>query len=253
MQVSEHCYALTGLAYTAPWSLNAGFIVGSEVTLVVDTAATAASAATIHGYAVAARRSNRIAVINTERHFDHIGGNGFFRDKGCEIYGHATTARSESEFDAEIAEFNDAIPNAVRRERNEAKVFYAGTALAFPNRLISADSEIELGKCAVRVLLTPGHTPSNISVFVPLDGVLYSGDCLVNGYLPNLEGGAVAEWREWLKSIDRIERLSPKVVVPGHGQVLRHDGVATAIEKVRSILETAVQRGVAPTQPAAHP
>ena len=36
------------------------------------------------------------------------------------------------------------------------------------------DSRMDLGECEIEILLTPGHTPSNLSVYVPSDGVLYS-------------------------------------------------------------------------------
>ena len=49
MRVSNRCYAVTGLGYLAPWCVNAGFVAGSEVTLVVDTGANALAAATIYG------------------------------------------------------------------------------------------------------------------------------------------------------------------------------------------------------------
>jgi hypothetical protein len=49
MRIATSCYALTGLGYATPWSVNAGFIAGSQETLIVDTGACALSAATIHG------------------------------------------------------------------------------------------------------------------------------------------------------------------------------------------------------------
>ena len=49
-------------------------MVGQHTTLIVDTAANALAAATIHGYATIARPGNRLVVIDTEKHFDHIGG-----------------------------------------------------------------------------------------------------------------------------------------------------------------------------------
>ncbi len=39
MKLSDRCYAVTGLGYSAPWSVNAGFVVGDDDTLVVDTGA----------------------------------------------------------------------------------------------------------------------------------------------------------------------------------------------------------------------
>jgi glyoxylase-like metal-dependent hydrolase (beta-lactamase superfamily II) len=247
MRVSSRCYAVTGLGYLAPWSVNAGFVVGGEVTLVVDTGANALSAASIYGYANAVRLSNRLQVINTEKHFDHIGGNVFFRDHGIDIWGHRSLHRTEQEFQAEMAEFNDDISSPARRARGEASVFYHHTKLANPNRTISEDTKFDLGDCVVEILLTPGHTPTNLSVWVPDDGVLFTGDCLINGYLPNLDAGTSVDWNIWLKSLDRIASLRPAVVVAGHGAVAQGQEVGFIMDTVRKILEESIARGYSPT------
>src|SRR5262249_47396752 len=145
LKLSERCYALTGLGYLPPWTVNAGFIVGDETTLIIDTGANALAATTIHGYASAVRPSNTIAVLNTEKHFDHIGGNSWFIDKGCEVLGHAAIQRTEEEFRAEAAEFNSAIANRARRTLNEERVFYHQTRLANPTRALDSDTTLDLG------------------------------------------------------------------------------------------------------------
>jgi glyoxylase-like metal-dependent hydrolase (beta-lactamase superfamily II) len=247
LRLSDRCFAITGLGYLPPWTVNAGFITGDETTLIVDTGANAAAAYTIHGYATIARASNRLLVLNTERHFDHIGGNGYFRELGVDVYGHVSIQRTEDEFRAEIAEFNGEISNAARRSRHESQVFYHATHLANPNCPISEDSRMDLGNCEVEILLTPGHTPSNISVYVPSDGVIYCGDCLVNGYLPNLDAGGVADWLIWLNSLDRIADLDPQTVVPGHGPIAKGSQVGDLIASVRKVLTRAIQVGRSPT------
>ena len=247
MRLSDHCYAVTGLGYVPPWTVNAGFIAGRETTLIVDTGACALSAASIHGYALAARPGNRMAVINTERHFDHIGGNSYFRDRGIDVYGHSELRRTEEEFRGEIDEFNTSIANPTRQARREAAAFFAGTRLENPNRPIAEDTSLDLGDCPVEFILTPGHTPANLSVWVPREKVLFCGDCLVNRYLPNLDAGAVTDWREWLRSLDRIEHLQPEVIMPGHGPVIAAEEVERTIASVRGVLEQAVADGVSPT------
>ena len=247
MRLSEHCYALTGLGYVPPWSVNAGFIAGSETTLIVDSGACALAAATVHGYASAVRPANRITVINMERHFDHIGGNSYFRDRGIDVYGHVQIQRTEDQFQAEIEDFNNAIPSAVRQARHEAEVFFTGTRLENPNRPISSDTRMDLGECKIEIILTPGHTPTNLSVWVPRDGVLFCADCVTNGFLPNLDAGTVVEWREWLRSLDRIERLKPSVLMPGHGPVAMGEDVGRVIESARRVLEQAIADGCSPT------
>jgi glyoxylase-like metal-dependent hydrolase (beta-lactamase superfamily II) len=247
MRLSDHCFAITGLGYLPPWTVNAGFVTGKDRTLIIDTGANAAAASTIYGYASVAAKGNDVLVLNTERHFDHIGGNGYFRDLGIDIYGHSSIHRTEEELRAEISEFNGEISNPARRSRHESQVFYRGTQLANPNRPINEDFRMNLGGSEIEILLTPGHTPSNISVYVPSDGVLFCGDCLVNGYLPNLEAGSVADWHTWLKSLDRIADLAPHTVVPGHGAVATCEEVPRLIESVREILRQSIEAGRAPT------
>lgn len=251
MRLSEHCYAVTGLGYVPPWSVNAGFIAGRDTTLIVDTGACALAAQTIHGYASAVRPDNRIVVLDTERHFDHIGGNSYFRDRGIDVHGHTELRRSEDQFRAELEEFNSLITNPTRQGRREAGAFYAGTRFENPNCPISEDTSMDLGDCAAEIILTPGHTPTNLSVWVPSDGVLYCADCLTNRYLPNLDAGTVSDWRQWLRSLDRLERLKPGILVPGHGPVAMADEISRLIDSARAILEQAIADGFSPTSRAA--
>jgi glyoxylase-like metal-dependent hydrolase (beta-lactamase superfamily II) len=247
MRLSPCCYAVTGLAYSPPWCVNAGFIAGDAETLVIDTGGNALAGQTVHGYATAVRPENRLRVLNTEKHFDHIGGNAFFRAQGIDIWGHHALARTPAEFQAEIAEFNDAIPNAQRRAAGEAAAFFHGTQVTNPNCAIEHDTCFDLGECAVEILLTPGHTATNVSAWVPGDGVLYTGDCLIAEYLPNLDAGTPADWQIWLASIDRLEALEPEIVVMGHGPVARGAQVRTVIDSVRRVLHESIARGHSPT------
>lgn len=247
MRLSNRCFAVTGLCYLPPFSVNAGFVTGDETTLIIDTGANAAAAATIHGYATTARPSNRLLVLDTERHFDHIGGNGYFRARGVDVYGHANIQRTDDEFRLEMAEFKQGVSNLARRSNQDAQVFYHGTRLANPNCSITGECCMNLGSCQVEVLLTPGHTPSNISVYVPSDGALYCGDCLINGYMPNLDAGSIDDWREWLRSLERIAALDLRIVVAGHGPVATGEEVPRMIEKVREILQQSIKTGRSPT------
>lgn len=247
MQVSRRCYAVTGLGYSPPFCVNAGIVAGDEITLIIDTGGNLLAAQTIHGYARVVRANNRLQVVNTEKHFDHIGGNGFFRGLGIDVWGHAGIARTDAEFAAEIAEFNESIPSVARRLAGEARAFFHGTELCNPNRAIHGDMVFELGNCDAHVLLTPGHTPTNLSLWIPEDRVLYSGDCLIREYIPNLDAGSAGDWAVWLESLAHIEALRPEVVVAGHGPPARGSEVQACIERVRSVLQDAIARGFSPT------
>jgi glyoxylase-like metal-dependent hydrolase (beta-lactamase superfamily II) len=247
MQISDHCFAVTGLGYVSPWCVNAGFIVGDDMTLIVDAGGNSLAAQTIHGYASAVRPGNKLRVINTEGHFDHIGGNGYFRGLGVDVWGHAGIRRTPEEFQAEIAEFNDSISDPVRRAHHEAQAFFHRTHLTNPNCQIENDTAFDLGGRSVQILLTPGHTKANLSVWLSEEGVLFTGDCLIREYLPNLDAGTVADWQRWLESLDRIEQLKPRVVVGGHGPVSRDDEIAAAFASMRQVLRESILRGCSPT------
>ncbi len=247
MQLTSHCYAVLGLACEPPWTVNAGLIVGDTHTLIVDTGTSASAAATIHGYASAIRPGNVLRVVDTEQHLDHIGGNAYLRDLGIDIYGHAAIARTEQDLAANVDDYNACITNPVRRQQREGMIAFAGTRIANPTQRISADTTWDLGHLTVQLVLTPGHTPSNLSVWVPAEGVAYCGDCVVGDYIPNLEGGAENEWRVWLDSLERLRALAPSVLVPGHGRVLRGPEIEREIQRVRRALEEALASGRAPT------
>ena len=87
-------------------------------------------------------------------------------------------------------------------------------------------------------------------MWLPEDGVLFTGDCLIREYLPNLDAGRAADWQIWLDSLERIEALRPPIVVTGHGPVSRGPEVQTMVNAVRQILEKSLSRGSSSTATA---
>jgi cyclase len=118
-----------------------------------------------------------------------------------------------------------------------------------PDRQIDCDMSFDLGGCEAQILLAPGHTRSNICVWVPSDGVLFSGDSLVNGYLPNLECGGISDWHVWLESLARLRQLNARSVVPGHGAVAHGADVSAIFVIITEALGNAIAEGRAPTTP----
>jgi len=64
----------------------------------------------------------------------------------------------------------------------------------------------------------PAHSPEDVIVAVPQEGVIFGGDILVAGRIPFVGD---ADSRKWLERIERLLALDPKVIVTGHGQVSR--------------------------------
>jgi len=241
MKLSERCFAVTGLGFTPPWEVNAGFVVGDRTTLVVDTGPSYLAARTVYGYASNVRPGNDLVAVNTELHVDHLLGNSFFQEMSVPIWGHERCERAADALDLNAEELNGTIPEAVRRERHEAAVFFGGSRIVNPEHRIASEQRFDLGGVAAVVMPAPGHTPANMLVHVPADGVLYTGDTVVAGYLPNLGSGGRAEWQQWLAALGVVRRLAPSVVVPGHGPVLEGHNIEEEVARVEAVLLEALR------------
>ena len=76
IKLSEHCYCLIGLCHSDYFSDNAGFIVGENEAIIIDSGFNLESAQTIFHYTKAVTPKNEISkLINLEYHYDHIYGN----------------------------------------------------------------------------------------------------------------------------------------------------------------------------------
>ena len=79
------------------------------------------------------------------------------------------------------------------------------------------------------------------------DNVLFCGDAIVTHYLPNLEGGGPKDWKIWLDSLDCIEEIRADIIVPGHGDIITGKNIEPAIQRMRAILQKAIDTKKAPT------
>jgi glyoxylase-like metal-dependent hydrolase (beta-lactamase superfamily II) len=98
--------------------------------------------------------------------------------------------------------------------------------LTFEGRL-----ELEIGGRSIELIeVGPAHTPGDLIVNLPDEKVVFAADLMFVGVTPIIWVGPV---ENWLAGLDRIARLQPKTVVPGHGPVTDLDGV----EAMRSYWE----------------
>jgi len=66
--------------------------------------------------------------------------------------------------------------------------------------------------------LGPAHSPEDLIVVVPGEGLIFSGDILFAGRIPFV---GEADSKQWLERIDRLLALKPTLMVTGHGPVSR--------------------------------
>ncbi|WP_119964602.1 MBL fold metallo-hydrolase [Simplicispira lacusdiani] len=150
-------------------------------------------------------------ILNTHLHSDHCGGNAALQQ--------AWPAVQTAIPPGQAAHVRDWDPYALS---------YTPTGQECPrfrcDALLQPGTEELLGDRPWQVHAAPGHDPHSIVLFEPRDRILISADALwENGFgvvFPELDGeGAFAEVAA---TLDLIERLAPRTVIPGHGPVF-HD------------------------------
>ena len=162
-------------------------------------------------------------LVNTHLHSDHCGGNAALQER----YPALTTI------------IPPAMAEQVRHWNPEA-LSYAATGqncarFGFDSVLVPG-AEITLGDRSWQVHVAPGHDPHSVILFEPGSRVLVSADALwENGFgvvFPELEG--VDAFDAVGATLDLIEALAPRTVIPGHGPVFTD--VKAALSRARARL-----------------
>ena len=221
IRASEHVYYVQGAPGMATrenraFNSNAAFIVTPEGVLVFDALGTPALAQELKRAIAAVTTQPIRRVIVSHFHADHFYGLQSLKGDGVEIWAHAAGRGTlGSEFTSSRLE---------QRRRDLAPYVNEQT------RPVGADRWLEFkggepiaftfGGLRMRLIDVSGaHSPEDIMLFVEDDGVLLAGDLYFSGRLPFV---GQADSKAWLAALDRIEPLSPKMVIPGHGAASRN-------------------------------
>lgn len=182
---------------------NAGFVIGSDAVLIVDAFATPRAADQLLAQIRKKTPKPIRWLIVTHHHLDHWGGDSVFAKAGATV---VATEYARGRILARLQQ--DPGPVAEKARRLEPPSVTYREALS-----------IWLGDRRVDVFTKPGHTDGDSLVSVPDADVLFGGDLLQKGTVPNLSDADTAAW------IHTLDELAPRfpsaTIVPGHGGVAR--------------------------------
>lgn len=187
---------------------NSGFIVTLAGVVVVDSGSSYLVAKAVHDAIRKVTRQPVKYVVNTGGQDHRWLGNGYFKTLGAEI-----VASRKARVDMEA---RGGMELEALRETLHEKL--AGTEPVYPTRLFDQSETLKRGGQEIQVrFFGGGHTPGDSVVWLPKQRILFSGDLVFTdrllGVLP------FGSTRDWLASFAEIEKLAPKLIVPGHGRV----------------------------------
>ncbi len=189
---------------------NAGFVVTRAGVVAIDAGASPREGErllrTIRGIT---RQPVRFVVL-THHHPDHHFGSIAFRRAGAQVIAHPDrrTLASEGGDDALVSSWLRVVGLDAMRGFE-----FADT----PDRAVERADTLRLGGRTI-VIAHPGaaHTPGDLLVWLPAERVLFAGDILVEDGVTMIVDGSTPALLEVLGT---LERLDPRVVMPGHGAI----------------------------------
>ena len=216
-------------------------------------------------------------VVNTHWHEDHIFGNRVYREAFPDVkfIGHKSTIEDLPTTGATNRKgavengrgFVELLKNLIGKGENlaqqklteEERAGYASDiklvesylkeAANFqpilPDVLVENRLEFDDGRRKIEILhLGRAHTGADLVVHLPKEKIVASGDLIV---APVPLVGSTSYPLEYGATIENLLRLKAKIIIPGHGAVMRDDAYARLMIRLLSSIkqqtESAVQKG----------
>lgn len=277
-RLADGVYALVRKEPASLWfTPNNVFIVGRDGVVVVDSNIT--SEHTREVLAELKRLTDKPVnyVVNTHWHEDHIIGNRVYRDAFPDVkfVGHRSTLTDLPEVGAANRKsslqngrgFVGLLEGKLEKGENlagqpltdEERLGYTSDVklisaylveskdfdIIMPTVLVDDRLDFDLGGRKIEILhLGRAHTGADLVLHLPKEKIVIAGDLLVH---PVPLVGSTSYPLEYAATLERLRALNAKVIVPGHGPVMRDDAYLGAmIELLASIkkqAEAAFARG----------
>jgi glyoxylase-like metal-dependent hydrolase (beta-lactamase superfamily II) len=210
--------------------VNAGLVVGDGASTLIDTLWDQPRAREMLAAMAPHTASAPIRlVINTHSDGDHWWGNAEAPAAASIVTSAASLATMEEETPPGGLARLRRLAGGVRRAPGPAGEMgryvcemlgpfdFDGVQLRFPDRSFSGELAERVGGRALALTeVGPAHTPGDLIVHLPEDGVVFGADILFFGVTPAMWAGPVENWQ---RALELILRLDADVYVPGHGPV----------------------------------
>jgi len=231
-KVSANVYAGTKMQ-----GCNPGFVTTLEGVVMIDTPMMPSDA--IKWRDLIDQKGEVRYVINTEPHADHYTGNAFFTGTVIAHQGTREALATVSEGD---------IIERMKVMDPEGVSLMDGYRLKRPAITFTEKLTLYLGDHTFELIHLPGHTASEIAVYIPEERLVFTSD---NVFYKIQTWFHEADPQAWLESLRRLGDLDVDVIVPGHGEVCDKGYLgeqAAFIEEWIAAVRDAIKRGLSKEQ-----
>jgi len=205
---------------------NIGIVVGDRAALVIDTGLGPRNGEIARRVAREVAGDRPLLVTTTHFHPEHGFGLQAFRDATL-VYNrtqHEEFRRKRDGYLAQFRSFGGAIAEQLE-----------GVEFVEPQVVYDGGADLDLGGKVVQLRpWGPAHTRGDQTVYLPTEGILFTGDLVENRFYPIFPFfppyDADLDANNWITVIEELRHLGARIVVPGHGEVGDTDLIATTHE-----------------------
>jgi glyoxylase-like metal-dependent hydrolase (beta-lactamase superfamily II) len=217
---------------------NVGIIVGDRAALVVDTGMGPRNGVVVFEAARKLAGDRSLFLTLTHFHPEHGYGAQAFLEAATIVYNREQC----DEFLQKARPYLEMFRGMV----GEVEKQLEGVEFVDPHVVYEGAADLDLGGKVVRLRSRgPAHSLGDQTVYLPDEGVLFTGDLVENRFFPivpffpphdtDVDGG------RWIGVLDELERLAPGIVVPGHGEI-SDAGVIAAVREYLTMLRDETER-----------
>ncbi len=213
VQVAPQVYAIVGplgqrSAANAGLNANFGFVVAATGVILIDSGASAHSAALLEKAVKDVTDKPIRWVLNTGSQDHRWLGNDYFAQKGASVHAlSATVQTQQAQGEQQLAGLSRFVGDQIKGTKPRS----ASVTYGLPENALTLDG------VPIEWIRTDAHFPGDAMIYLPRESVVFTGDLVyVDRLLSILPMSSV---RKASKAFDRMRALAPKHVVPGHGRV----------------------------------
>ena len=181
-------------------------------------------------------------LIATDYHGDHTTGAHFIEENVTFFapeFVYQEASKGDNAFSKEI--FVETLKDLGHVEEADAII---NAPPCLPHVCFEESIILHLSPLTFEIYRKGGHSPACSSVFVPEEGVLFSGDVVINGTSAGMRDANVGEW---IRALEWVESLSIDTIVPGHGEICGKEVATELRERLSEIkggMEKIIEEGI---------